>query len=158
MKIAPLIGRGDYEGAIRILEGELTGTADDALYLEMIAHWHWIAGNHEKAIETAKKALSLDPTSFDMPRILSQIYAKREEHEQAAAYVKIGLNNYPAENLQAPPAWAFGVLKFVGKFSARWKRIEEAANEDLKDPDKDRREWNAWAKQYVAWYEASVRK
>jgi len=158
MKVAPLIGRKDYGSAVQILEGELTGTSEDIPYLEIIAHCHWQAGSEDKAIETAKKALALDPKNFEMPRMLSQILAEHEDHEQAIEYVKIGLNNFPSDPLPAPPSWVFSTLKFAGKFSARWKRIHEAANEDLQDPDKARRVWQSWAHEYLAWYEDAMRK
>jgi len=157
MKIAPFIGRQDYEGALQLLEGELAGTADDSPYLEMIAHCHWLAGNDEKAIETAKEALELDPNNFEMPKILSQIYAEHEEHEQAVAYVKIGLRNYKSDSLPAVPRWVFGAMKLAAKYSARWKHVEEAAKEDLGDPNKDSREWCAWANEYLLWYEEALK-
>jgi tetratricopeptide (TPR) repeat protein len=153
-----LVGRKDYEGALRILEGELTGTDDDKPYIEMVAHCHLWSGNKEKAIETAKKALALNPASFEMPRMLSQIYAEREDHEQAIKYVKNGLINYPSEDLPAPPKWAFSLLKLAGKFSARWKHVEEATKEDFRDQDKARREWQVWAIEYLAWYDEALKK
>lgn len=158
MKVAPLIGRRDFDGAVKVLEGELDGTSEDIPYLEMIAQCHWEAGSEEKAIETAKKALALDPSNFEMPMMLSQIFAEHEDHEQAINYVKIGLNNFPSEPIPAPPSWAFSALKLAGKFSARWKRIHEAANQDLQDPDKDRREWQSWAHEYQTWYEDAMKK
>lgn len=124
----------------------------------MIAQCHWEAGSEEKGIETAKKALALDPKNFEMPRMLSQIFAEHEDHEQAINYVKIGLNNFPSEPIPAPPSWAFRALKLAGKFSAQWKRIHEAANQDLKDPDKERREWQSWAHEYQTWYEDAMKK
>jgi tetratricopeptide (TPR) repeat protein len=153
MRVAPLIGRKDYEGALRILEGEITGTAEDMLYLEIIVFCHLETGNQEKAIETAKKALALNPTSFEMPKMLSQLFAEREDHEQAVKYVKIGLSNYPTEVPPVPPNWACGLLKLAGKFSPRWKRVEEATKDDFRDPDKDRREWQVWAQEYLTWYD-----
>jgi tetratricopeptide (TPR) repeat protein len=158
MKVAPLIGRRDFDAAVQVLEGELTGATEDILHLELIAQCHWQAGNEEKAIETAKKALALDPKNFEMPRMLSQIFAEHEDYEQAIAYVKIGLNNFPSEPLTAPPSWAFSALKLAGKVSAKWKRVEEAAIEDLKDPDKERREWRSWANEYLAWCEDAMKK
>lgn len=158
MKIAPLIGRRDYDGAVQVLKGELDGTSEDTPYLEMIAHCFWQAGSEEKAIETAKKALDLDPKNFEMPRMLSQIFAEHENHEEAIEYVKIGLNNFPSEPLTAPPSWAFSALKLAGKFSTKWKRVEQAAIEDLQAPDKDRRTWRSWANEYLAWYEDAMKK
>ena len=158
IKVAPLIGRRDFDTAVQVLEGELTGTSEDILHLELIAQYHWQAGNEQKAIETAKKALALDPKSFEMSRMLSQIFAEHEDHEKAIQYVKIGLNNFPSEPLPAPPSWTFSVLNLAGKFSARWKRVHEAANEDLQDPDKDRREWQSWAYEYLAWYADAMKQ
>lgn len=158
MKVAPLVGRRDFKGALQILEGELIGTDEDTPYLEIVAHCHLEAGNQEKAIETAKKTLQLNPTNFEMPRMLSQIYAESEAHEQAVEYVKIGLCNYPSEALPVPPVWAFGVLKLAGKLSARWKHVEEATKDDLRDPDKGRRDWQSWAKEYLVWYDETLKK
>jgi tetratricopeptide (TPR) repeat protein len=158
MKVAPLVGLRDFKGALRILEGELTGTDEDTPYLEIVAHCHLEAGNQEMAIETAKKALTLNPTNFEMPRMLSQIYAESEAHEQAVTYVKIGVCNYPSDALPVLPIWAFGVLKLAGKFSARLKRVEEATKDDLRDSDKGRRDWQSWAKEYLAWYDEILKK
>lgn len=158
MKVAPLIGRGDYDGAVRVLEGELAGTPEDIPYLELIAQFHLQAGSEGKAIEAAKKVVALDSENFEMPRMLSQIFAEHEDHEQAVDYVKIGLKNFPSELTPTPPSWAFSALKLAGKFSARWKRIHQAAIEDLQDPNKDKKEWQAWAKEYLEWYEANFKK
>lgn len=97
MKVAPLIGRRDYDGAVRVLEGELTGTSEDIPYLELIAHCQWQAGSEEGAIETAKMALAHDPKNFETPKMLSQIFAEHEDHEQAIEYAKMGLKNFPSE-------------------------------------------------------------
>jgi len=150
MKVAPLVGRRDYDGALRILEDELAGTTEDIPYLEMIAHCYWQGGKDEKAIETARKALVLDSNNFEMAMMLSRIYAAHEDHKQAIAYARMALTNYPSETLPTPPAWAFGALKLAGKFSAGWKRVEEVANEDLRDPEKARRDWRSWANEYLA--------
>jgi len=158
MKVAPLIGRRDYDKALRILEGELAGTSDDAAYLEMIANCHLWTGNEEKAIETAKKVMVLDPNNFEMPRMLSQIFVNRGDHEQAAVYVRNGVDNFPSEPTPPPPSWMLSVLRLAARFSARWKRIEETTNKELREPDKDRREWRAWANDYLTWYENEMKK
>jgi tetratricopeptide (TPR) repeat protein len=162
MKISSFIksqmkaGRNDYEGALQLLEGELTGTNEDLPYLEMIAHYHWWAGNEEKAIITAKKALLMDSKGFDMPKILSVIYAKRENHEEAIRFVRIAVQNYKPGNASEIPGWIFSGLKLAGKFSARFRHIEKAAKEDLADPNKTSREWRAWAEEYMAWYDEAM--
>lgn len=157
MKIAPLIGQGDYSAALRILENELNKTPEKIPYLEMIAQCQWQSGNEEKAIETAKKALALDPMNFEMPRMLSQIFAEHEDHEQAVQYVKVGLSNFPSEPFPPPPSFLFSALKLAGKLSARWKRVQEAAEQDLRDPGKDSREWQSWANEYLEWHEETVK-
>jgi tetratricopeptide (TPR) repeat protein len=151
-------GRKDYEGALQILEGELTGTNEDLPYLEMIAHYQLWAGNEDKAIVTAKKALLIDPKGFDMPKILSVIYAERENHEKAIKFVRIAVQNYKPGTASEIPGWVSSGLKLAGKFSARLRQIEKAAKEDLEDLNKARREWRAWAEEYMAWYNEATGK
>ena len=164
MKISSFIksqmkaGRKDYEGALQILEGELTGTNEDLPYLQMIAHYQLWAGYKEKAVVTAKKALLIDPTGFDMPQMLSVIYAERENHEEAIKFVKIAVQNYKPESAPEIPGWVSSGLKLAGKFSARLRQIEKAAKEDLEDPNKARRDWRAWAEEYMAWYDEAIGK
>lgn len=150
------VRRKDYKEASEILEAELTGSSEDLPYLEAIAHYQLWAGNEEKAIITAKKALLIDPKGFDMPKMLSIIYAKRENHEEAIKFVRIAVQNYEPENPYKIPGWVSSGLKLAGKFSTRLKQIEEAAKEDIEDPNKDRREWRAWAKEYMAWYDEAM--
>ena len=151
-------GRKDYEGALQFLEGELTGTNEDLPYLQMIAHYQLWAGNKEKAIVTAKKALLIDPKGFDMPKMLSVIYAERENHEEAIKFVKIAVQNYKPERAYEIPGWLISGLKLTGKFSSRLSQIEKAAKEDFEDPNKARREWRAWAEEYMAWYNEAIEK
>jgi len=152
------VRRKDYEKASEILEADLTGTNDDLPYLQAIAHYQWWAGNDEKAIITAKKALLIDPKGFDIAKMLSVIYAERENHEEAIKFVRIAVQNFEPENPYKIPRWASSGLKLAGKFSTRFKQIEEAAKEDIEDPNKDRREWRAWAEEYMAWYDEAMGK
>jgi tetratricopeptide (TPR) repeat protein len=153
MKVAPLIGREDYAGAVQVLEGALTDTSEDLPYLELLAHCHWHQGDEEKAIETARMAINLNPDSFEMPRMLSQILAERENHEEAVKFVKIALKNFPSEPLAAPPSWALTALKIAGKISDRCKHAHKSATEEVRDADASLLEWQAWAKEYLEWYE-----
>jgi tetratricopeptide (TPR) repeat protein len=162
MKISSFIksqmkaGRKDYKGASDILEAELTGTSEDLPYLEAIAHYQWWAGHEEKAIVTAKKGLLMDPKGFDMPKMLSVIYAERENHEEAIKFVRIAVHNYKPESVSELPGWVFSGLKLVGKFSARFRHIEKAAKEDLSDLNKSSREWRSWAEEYMEWYNEAM--
>jgi len=156
IKSQRMVKRSDYEGAAQILEAELTGTNEDLAYLEAIAHYQLWAGNEEEAILTAKKALLIDHHSFDMPKILSVIYANHENHEEAIKFVKIAVQNYKPESPYAIPGWVMNGLKLGGKFSARLRQIEKAAKEDFEDPNKSRREWRAWAEEYMNWYDEVI--
>jgi tetratricopeptide (TPR) repeat protein len=146
------VSRNDYEGALQILEGELTGTNEDLLCLGMITQYQLWAGNTEKAIGTAKQVLAIDPNNFEMLKMLSLIYAEQENHKDAIEFVKIAIQNYKPEGDPAAPQWMFSTLKLAGKFSSRLKQIEETAREELGDPNKSGREWREWADEYLAWY------
>lgn len=152
------VSRNDYEGAGRILEGELDGTNEDLPYLEAIAHYYCWGGNEQKAIEMAKKALAMDLNNFEMPRMLSLIYAKLENHEEAVEFVKIAVQNFKFEDGPAYPRWIPRALTITSKFSTRLKNVEKYIKEDVRDPNKARREWRTWADEYLAWYEEAMSK
>jgi tetratricopeptide (TPR) repeat protein len=158
MKISQLVGKNDYEGAIRVLEGSLTNTSEDIPSLEMIALFHSYTGQDEKAIETANKVLAFDANSFGALRLLSQEYAERDEHEIAVNYAKKGVENYPSEDQFAPPDWLFSILKLSAKCSDRFKRIEQHAKKDIAGFNKDRVDWLTWAKEYLSWYDEAYSK
>jgi tetratricopeptide (TPR) repeat protein len=152
------VSRNDYEGAGRILEGELAGTSEDLPYLEAIAHYYWWGGNEQKAIEMAKKALAIDLNNFEMPKMLSLIYAKLEKHEEAVEFVNIAVQNFKFQDGSVFPRWIPSTLTLASKFSTRLKTLEKYVKEDFRDPNKARREWRTWADEYLAWYEGSINK
>lgn len=153
MKVAPLLGRRDYGGAVQVFEGALTDTSEDLPFLELLAHCHWHQGDEEKAIETARRALAFDPESFEMPRMLSQILAERENHEEAVKFIKIALKNFPSEPLAVPPSLALAALKIAGKISERCRHAHKSATNELRDADASLLEWQTWANEYLEWYE-----
>ena len=138
---------------MQVLEGALTDTSEDLPYLELLAHCHWHQGDEEKAIETARRALAFDPGKFEMPRMLSQVLAERENHEEAVKFVKIAHKNFPSEPLAAPPSWALTGLKIASKISERCKHAHRSATEELRDADASLLEWQTWANEYLERYE-----
>lgn len=154
MHAARCIGRKDFDGAIRVLEQSLSNDSQDTPHLEMIALCHRWAHRNDMAIATAQQALAYDPKHFGSIRLLSEIHAERREHDTAAQFVRLGLENYPGP-LPATPRFFFWVLGLGAVVFPRVKRIEEAARRDIGDPNKDNREWYSWAKQYLAWCDSN---
>lgn len=154
MQAAQCVGRKDFDGAIRVLEQSLSNDSKDIPYLEMIALCHRWSHRNDMAVATAEQVLAYDPKDFGAIRLLSEIHAERNEHDTAAQFVRLGLENYP-EALPATPRFFFWVLRFVAIVFPRVRRIEEAAKRDISDPNKANGEWYSWAKQYLAWYDSA---
>lgn len=154
IEVGRCVGGKDYKGAIRVLEGSLSNNSKDAPSLVMIAMCHRWSNNIDEAIAMAQRALAYDPMSFEAIRLLSEIYADRKEHEAAAQFARLGLDNYP-EPTPSIPKFFFWVLRIGALILPRLKRVEKNVREDLADPDKDTREWYSWAKQYLAWYDST---
>ena len=84
--------------------------------------------------------------------MLSEVYAKRENHE-AVKFVKIAVQNYkPVDSKHS--LWFHSALRVASKFSIRLKSIEET----IQDPNKARREWREWADEYLSWYNETMSK
>ncbi|MDO8387384.1 MAG: hypothetical protein Q7T13_13425 [Polaromonas sp.] len=153
MELGRRIGRKDYDGAISILESSLSNTAKDVHALEMIAHCHRWSNRIDMAIDTARRVLVHDPKKFGALRLLSEVYAERNEHDIAAPFVRLGLESYPEPTPPAPRV-VFWALRLAASVVPRIKRVEEDAREHLADPNKEVRDWFSWAKQYLAWYDS----
>lgn len=153
MEVGRCIGRKDYDGAIRVLESSLSNTSTDVPSLTMIALCHRWSHRNDEAIVTAQRVLAHDSTSFEALRLLSEIYAERKEHESAARFARLGLENFP-EPTPPAPKFVLWLLHVGAIFSSRIRRVEEAARRDLAEPDKEKREWYVWAKQYLAWHDS----
>jgi len=154
MEVARRIGRKDFDGAIRVLEGSLSHKPTDIPFLEVIALCHRWSHRNDMAIAAAQQALAYDANNFGAVRLLSEIYAERNEHDTAARFVRLGLESYP-EPLPPMPKIFFWILRLAAIVFPRLTRIEESAKRDLGDRNKDIREWYAWAKQYLAWYDTA---
>lgn len=153
LKVARCIGSKDFDGAIRIMTSGLTNSKDDVWSFEMIAQCHQWAGRADMAITFAKRALEFDPKFFGSFELLSRIYAEKAEHETAAQYARLGLENYPAP---IPPMPRIVVRLFQSVFWALGifiPRLRALANLDAPDPNKPNNEWYNWAKQYLEWYQ-----
>jgi tetratricopeptide (TPR) repeat protein len=157
-QVSRYIGRGDYSRAIHILESSLSNNAADIPSLEMIAHCYRWSQQNDKAIATAEQLLAYDAKNFAAARLLSEIYAEQNEDDAAAKFARLGMENYPEPSPATPKIvfWFLQFLHLAAKISPRFKRIAESAKRDLSDPDSHVKEWYLWAKQYLAWYDASV--
>jgi tetratricopeptide (TPR) repeat protein len=154
LEVGRCVGRKDYDGAIRTLEGTLSNTSADAPSLTMIALCYRWSNRNDDAIITGQRVLEYDPTNFDAAQLLSEIYAERKEHEPAARFARLGLDNFP-EPTPAPPKFILWILRIGALVIPRLRRVEESVRRDLADPEKSKREWYLWAKQYLAWYDSA---
>jgi tetratricopeptide (TPR) repeat protein len=150
-EVARCIGREDYDGAIRALEGSLSNTSEDAPSLAMIAMCHRWSNRNDEALTVAQRILVFDPTNFDAFQLLSEIHAERQEHEAAARFIRLGLDHFP-EPTPPAPKFLFRLLRIGALVSRRLRHVEETARSDLGDPDRDNRKWYLWATKYLAWY------
>jgi tetratricopeptide (TPR) repeat protein len=154
IKVARSIGDHNFDEAIRIMASRLTNTAEDAHDHSMIALCHHWAGRDDAAAASAKKALEHDPKSFESLRLLAYIYAAREEHEAAAHYTRLGLENYEGPP-SLSPQWVWRMVQ-----SAFWligifvPRLRQGAKVEMPDLSKPYEEWFTGARQYLEWYEA----
>jgi tetratricopeptide (TPR) repeat protein len=156
IEVGRCVGRKDFDGAIRVLESSLSNSSNDVHSLVMIAMCHRWSNRSDEAIVMAQRALAYDPKSFEAFQLLSEIYAERKEHETAAQFTRLGLDNFP-EPTPSVPKFFFWVLRIGALVIPRLKRVEKSAREDLADPNKGVREWHSWAKQYLAWYDSEYR-
>lgn len=154
MQVSRCLGRKDFSGAIRVLEGSLSNNSTDIPSLEMIALCYRWSQRNDMAIATAQQVLAYDSKSFGAIRLLSEVYAEQNDHDAAAKLARLGMENYP-EPLPATPKMAFWLLRLCAAIFPSFKRIEESAKRELADPNKDTKEWYSWAKQYLAWYDTT---
>jgi hypothetical protein len=145
----------DPDAAIKILTDSLTNTEEDVFTWEMIAHWHCTAGRDAMAIAAAKQALSYSPSYFGALELLAGLHASRSEHELAAHYARLGLENFPERLPNLPQSLVRGVQGLFRLLSLVSRRFQRVADEDIPDPNRSNEEWYTWAKQYLEWYDDS---
>jgi tetratricopeptide (TPR) repeat protein len=151
-ELARRIGRKDFDGAISALERALDGGLTDAQYLEMIAQCHYWAKREEMAIASARRALHVDPKAFGAMKFLSEVYARRGDHDTAAEFARQALEHYP-EPLPETPKTFLRVLRAVSFMFPRLKPFAARTQEDIGNPNKSTEQWYAWAKEFLAWYD-----
>jgi tetratricopeptide (TPR) repeat protein len=150
--LSGMIGRRDFDKAIEYLRSNLKGKASDLSSLEMIAHCHYWAGKPDDAIKAGHEALKCDSRSFDMHVMLSQLYAERAEHENAAIHARKGLESYP-EPLPKLPNFIVTADKLLRHFFPQLGAY--GPDEALKRIEAEHANWFDWAKKYLAWYDST---
>jgi tetratricopeptide (TPR) repeat protein len=151
MKAARCLGRKDYARAIEYYERVKESEDPNPYTLCMMAQCSEWAGDSESAIRIAKEALAIDSTQFESHKLLAEIYLARKDYEKTKWHVQNALHNYP-EPLPSPPRLFFRLLRLLSILPAV-RRVEKAAIDEIKDPNKDTRKWFEWAKEYLKWYE-----
>jgi len=150
-RVAKLIGRKEFPAAIRMLEEHLIDDPSDLFSLMMLAEcYHW-SGSDDKAIQTASRILQYDANDFSGLRLLSEIYARREEKDRAAEFVRRALENFP-QPIPHPPRMLISVAKFFARILPPLRHMQAR---DF-DPNTSDREWFDWAKRYLAWYDGAT--
>jgi hypothetical protein len=161
------IGGKNFDGAIRILEKQRlrlakfrSGAPDDEGAIDdiesgiigMIAECHLEAKRKDAAIAAAREAHTLSPHNFSMNKLLASNYVKHGEHDLAAKHVLLSLN-HPPTSQSIPKHWVRfwdAVLSVVPRF----RGLATEMAQGLEDLNKEDLEWLAWAKRYLAWYNA----
>jgi tetratricopeptide (TPR) repeat protein len=113
-RMARMIGSRQFDAAIHDLRAGLKGNASDAASLEMIAQCHRWAGRNEAAITAGRAALLRNPASFAMHSMLAELFAENAEHDDAAIYVRKGLECYP-EPLEKIPRFISSAFKLMAR-------------------------------------------
>jgi len=94
--------------------------------------------SYKKAVELAKKALSLDEQNARAYMVLANVYAKTGQFEKAAAAQKKALSLDPADSLVN--AMSGGALSNAGKFKEAIPFLKKAIRIDPKHPS-----WYLWS-------------
>ena len=152
IRFARMIGREEFDDAIDYLRAGLKGNKSDLASIEMIAHCHHWAGRKEETIVVCREALGLDPNSFDMHVMLSQLFAENGEHDDAAIHARKGLECYP-EPLPEIPGFMLSAFNALGRFVPSIRNFPPDAA--LQKIETWRAEWFGWAKRYLSWYEVT---
>jgi tetratricopeptide (TPR) repeat protein len=150
-----LIGRNDYDGAIRVLEDRLSRNPNEIETMEMIAQCHQWARRDDEAMAAATRTYALDSSSFEANRMLSGYYVKHGDHDSAARHARLGLENFPAQ-FRVPKivirivSW---VLRLHPRLRKRNLKAEMEMNFEALEEEKAR--WYDWAMEYLAWYDST---
>lgn len=149
-KVARLIGREDFDGAIEYLRAKLRGNASDVAALEMIAQCHQWAGRTQEAISTCREALRYDAVAFESHAMLARLLAQEGTHVDAAAHARSGLECFP-EPLPGIPQSFVRAIQGLGRIFPFVREFDP--NGALQRGETERREWFEWATRYLGWYD-----
>ena len=105
--------REEYRLALQYLpEAYVTNTAlVRADTLRWIALTYSNTGLHDRAIETLREALSLDPQYFEARRQIAREYAAMKEFDAAAESLRRAAQTAPSQRLAADVYWQLGQLR-----------------------------------------------
>lgn len=152
LKIARLIGKGDFDRAIEILTRSLKNSESDVFTLETIAMCHQSAGRVELAIQAAYKAYELDSTSFGAVSKLGELHASLGRHHEAIQFVRAGLA-IPQQQIPPTPKFVLKIFNALARVFPRLKGSLREAEMIANNPDMIHQPWLDWAHKYVEWYE-----
>ena len=168
MFLAWRTGAKNFDGAIQICESQRLRLAKlkfDASYdgraiddmesaiVARIAEYHLWAERKDPAIAAVKEAHALCPHNFSTNKLLADNYVKDGNHDLAAKHLLLCLKHPPTLH-DVPKHWVRfwdALLSVVPRFRGLAAELAEGV-EDLKKEDL---EWLAWAKRYLAWYDAN---
>lgn len=149
-RLAKLIGRQDFDGAIDRLRAGLRGDASDADSHILIAQCHFWGGRLDESIAACAEALRCDPELFDAHALLAQLHARKDNHREAAIHARRGIECFPEPLPEFPPVLT-SMFKFMGRIFPLFRGPSPDAA--LQRVAAERTEWFDWAKSYLSWYD-----
>lgn len=139
----------DYERAIELYKGTLGEPRDHTTSLAIIAYCYKELNHLDDAMEYCNEVLQVDSDNFFALEVLAEVYARKNEDEQAYQCIQRALSNRPA--IPDPPK---GLVKFT---SVLFKLFGQSNHEkSLKDQwyEPEDQEWLDWAQKFKQAYEA----
>ncbi len=143
----PIIrGRKDYAQAARHYSDALQLSEANAFDWSMVAHCHEKAGNSDKALEAAERALELDAEAFWALQTAARISAKRGDYQTAKLYIERGFS--------CVPDLSGRFVRFLQMFTRMLDRARfgRERGEWLEDHENGVNAWKTWAIKYLEWY------
>jgi tetratricopeptide (TPR) repeat protein len=117
----------------------------------MVAQCHEHAGNRDKALEAAERALELDAETFMALQTAARIFTERGDYHTAKLHIE--------RSLSCVPDLSGGFVRFLQVFTRLlgalpWigARIDREKSEWLERPESYFYEWKTWAHEYLEWY------
>ncbi len=151
-------GCGDYAGAADCYQQVAAHDPARAFALSMLAQCQERQGQQSQALATAMKAVAAAPDDFLALRTMARACVTTGDPHTAKLYVERAL----AAGAPTISAREVRLIRFMFRVVLaimRWvphyrRRVHALSPADL-DPNRDVREWTAWAHDYLAWYAKS---